>query len=59
MTTLAGLTLLMSGGSRGNFFVDEEVLAQEGVTDLEGYRTLPGSNRLEADLFLEPLESDA
>jgi citronellol/citronellal dehydrogenase len=43
----------------GNFFVDEEVLAQEGVTDLEGYRTVPGSGRLEADLFLEPLESGA
>jgi citronellol/citronellal dehydrogenase len=43
----------------GNFFVDEEVLAHEGVTDLEGYRTVPGSGRLEADLFLEPLESGA
>jgi citronellol/citronellal dehydrogenase len=43
----------------GNFFVDEEVLAQEGLTDLEGYRTVPGGGRLEADLFLEPLESDA
>jgi citronellol/citronellal dehydrogenase len=43
----------------GNFFVDEEVLAHEGVTDLEGYRAVPGSNRLEADLFLEPLESGA
>jgi citronellol/citronellal dehydrogenase len=43
----------------GNFFVDEEVLAQEGVTDLERYRTVPGSGRLEADLFLEPLGSGA
>jgi len=43
----------------GNFFIDEDVLAQEGVTDLEGYRTVPGGGRLEADLFLEPLESDA
>ena len=43
----------------GNFFVDEDVLAQEGVTDLEGYRTVPGGGRLEADLFLEPLETDA
>ncbi len=43
----------------GNFFVDEEVLAQEGVTDLERYRTVPSSGRLEADLFLEPLGSGA
>jgi citronellol/citronellal dehydrogenase len=42
----------------GNFFIDEDVLAQEGVTDLDRYRSVPGDGRLEADLFLEPLESD-
>jgi citronellol/citronellal dehydrogenase len=42
----------------GHFFLDEEVLAQEGVTDLEGYRTVPGGGPLETDLFLEPLGSD-
>jgi citronellol/citronellal dehydrogenase len=42
----------------GNFFIDEDVLAQEGVTDLDRYRSVPGNGRLEADLFLEPLESD-
>jgi citronellol/citronellal dehydrogenase len=43
----------------GNFFIDEEVLAQEGVTDLEAYRTEPGDCLLEADLFLDPLPSHA
>jgi citronellol/citronellal dehydrogenase len=43
----------------GNFFVDEDVLAEEGVTDLEGYRTMPGSGRLDTDLFLDPLDGDA
>ncbi len=38
----------------GNFFIDDEVLAEEGVTDLEQYRTVPGSGRLDADLFLDP-----
>lgn len=43
----------------GNFFIDEDVLAEEGVTDLDRYRVVPGSGRLEADLFLEPLEGEA
>jgi citronellol/citronellal dehydrogenase len=42
----------------GNFFIDEDVLAQEGVTDLDRYRAVPGDGRLEPDLFLDPLESD-
>ena len=36
----------------GNFFVDDEVLAQAGVTDLEAYRAAPGGTLL-ADFFLE------
>jgi citronellol/citronellal dehydrogenase len=35
----------------GNTFIDEEVLAEEGITDLEKYAVKPGS-RLYADLFL-------
>ncbi len=41
----------------GNFFIDEDVLAQEGVTDLDRYRTVAGSGPLATDLFLDPLES--
>jgi citronellol/citronellal dehydrogenase len=43
----------------GHFFLDEQVLAQQGVTDLDRYRTVPGGGPLEADLFLDPLESSA
>ena len=35
----------------GNTFIDEEVLAEEGITDLEKYAVKPGS-RLYNDLFL-------
>ena len=35
----------------GNTFIDEEVLASEGITDLEHYAVVPGGN-LYPDLFL-------
>ncbi len=35
----------------GNNFIDEEVLANEGVTDLEKYSVLPGA-KLYKDLFV-------
>ena len=35
----------------GNFFVDEEVLAAEGVTDFSSYAVAPGSDLL-PDFFL-------
>ena len=40
----------------GHFYLDEEVLAEEGVTDLDRYRTVPAGPPLETDLFLDPLE---
>ncbi len=39
----------------GHFFVDEDVLAEEGVTDLDRYRVTPGDGPLAADLFLDDL----
>jgi citronellol/citronellal dehydrogenase len=36
----------------GNFFIDEEVLAGAGVTDLSTYSAVPG-NPLITDLFLD------
>ncbi len=40
----------------GNFLIDDEVLAEEGVTDLEGYRAVPGGEApLREDLFLDPV----
>jgi hypothetical protein len=35
----------------GNTFMDEEVLAKEGITDLEKYNVVPGAN-LYPDLFI-------
>ena len=35
----------------GNYFIDEQVLAQEGITDLEKYSVIPGA-KLYNDLFL-------
>src|SRR4051812_4344200 len=37
----------------GNFYVDDEVLAAEGVTDLERYAFVPGKGRLLPDFFLD------
>jgi len=37
----------------GNTFIDEEVLAREGITDLEKYAVMPGA-KLYNDLFVEP-----
>jgi citronellol/citronellal dehydrogenase len=36
----------------GNFFLDDEVLAAHGVTDLDRYRVVPGDEPLTTDLFL-------
>lgn len=38
----------------GNFFIDDEVLAEEGVTDLDRYRVGDGAGPLRPDLFLDP-----
>jgi citronellol/citronellal dehydrogenase len=37
----------------GNFFIDDEVLAARGVTDLDKYRVVPGDAELQLDLFLD------
>ncbi|MEV6274603.1 NAD(P)-dependent oxidoreductase [Nocardia sp. NPDC051832] len=36
----------------GNFFIDDDVLAAHGITDLEQYRVTPGDGELTTDLFL-------
>ncbi|CAM3943602.1 NAD(P)-dependent oxidoreductase [Nocardia ninae] len=36
----------------GNFFIDDDVLAAHGITDLEKYRVIPGDGPLTTDLFL-------
>jgi citronellol/citronellal dehydrogenase len=37
----------------GNFYIDEEVLAAEGITDLDRYAVVPGTRRFLPDLFLD------
>ena len=41
-----------SRGATGNFYIDETVLREEGVTDLDQYAVTPGA-RLYTDLFLD------
>lgn len=37
----------------GNFFIDDEVLASEGVTDLDKYSVIPGTSDFLTDFFLD------
>jgi len=42
-----------SASTTGNFFVDDEVLASEGITDLEKYSVKPGTTDFLLDFFLD------
>jgi citronellol/citronellal dehydrogenase len=46
-----------SRSTTGNFFIDDEVLAAAGVTDLSRYAVSPGK-RLRADLFVDDVPRD-
>jgi citronellol/citronellal dehydrogenase len=37
----------------GHFYIDEDVLADEGITDLAEYSVVPGNRDLLVDLFLD------
>jgi citronellol/citronellal dehydrogenase len=37
----------------GNFFIDDELLAQHGVTDLEPYSVVPGTKNFIPDFFVD------
>jgi len=37
----------------GNFFIDDELLAQHGVTDLDRYSVTPGTTRFIPDFFVD------
>jgi citronellol/citronellal dehydrogenase len=37
----------------GNFYLDDEVLATEGVKDLDQYAVVPGTKKFIPDLFLD------
>jgi citronellol/citronellal dehydrogenase len=40
-------------GASGNFYIDDEVLAANGITDLERYSVRPGTRDFMPDLFLD------
>ena len=42
-----------SAESTGNFYVDDEVLASEGITDLDKYAVVPGTTDFLLDFFLD------
>jgi citronellol/citronellal dehydrogenase len=50
----AAYLVLTSPGKEtsGNFFIDDEILAAHGITDLDKYRVTPGDGELTTDLFL-------
>jgi citronellol/citronellal dehydrogenase len=52
MADAAYAVLNMPATTTGNFFIDDEVLAKVGVTDLGKYSVVPGSTQLMPDLFL-------
>ncbi|HXD05263.1 MAG TPA: NAD(P)-dependent oxidoreductase [Burkholderiaceae bacterium] len=37
----------------GNFFIDDELLAQHGITDLEPYSVVPGTKEFVPDFFVD------
>jgi len=37
----------------GNFFIDEQVLASEGITDLDKYAVVPGNKEFVNDLYVD------
>jgi citronellol/citronellal dehydrogenase len=52
MADAARAILDMPATVTGNFFIDDEVLAKAGVSDLGKYSVVPGSTQLLPDLFL-------
>ncbi len=41
-----------SASCTGNFFIDEDLLAADGITDLSGYAFVPGNEQFYPDLFI-------
>jgi citronellol/citronellal dehydrogenase len=42
-----------SRATTGNFFIDDELLARHGVTDLDGYSVVPGTKNFIPDFFVD------
>lgn len=52
MGDAAHWVLTQPSTTTGHFFIDDEVMAQAGVTDLSGYAVTPGTTEFAPDLFL-------
>jgi len=44
---------LTGSGKTGNFFIDDEVLASVGITDLDKYSVVPGTTEFLLDFFID------
>jgi citronellol/citronellal dehydrogenase len=53
MADAAYLILTGSSSDTGNFFIDDDVLAAHGVTDLDQYSVTPGTKNFLPDFFLD------
>ena len=49
----AYLILTSASANTGNFYIDDEVLAAHGVTDLEKYSVTPGTKNFVPDFFVD------
>jgi citronellol/citronellal dehydrogenase len=47
--------LVLTGSRTGEFLIDDEVLAEAGVTDFSQYRTAGAVEDLAPDIFLDSL----
>lgn len=53
LSDAAYLILTSTGMQTGNFYIDDEVLAAHGVTDLEKYSVTPGTKNFIPDFFVD------
>ena len=53
LSDAAWLILTSPSSNTGNFYIDDEVLAGLGVTDLERYSVTPGTRNFVPDLFID------
>ena len=53
LSDAAYLILTSPGSNTGNFYIDDELLAAHGVTDLEPYSVTPGTRDFVPDFFVD------
>ncbi len=53
LSDAAYLVLTSPSSTTGNFYIDDTLLAQHGVTDLEQYSVTPGTKNFVPDFFVD------